>query len=156
MFKRMLSFLFVDKRELFPWNCLSRNSTLFSSQRIRALGLFWTNLGSGVSEETWGTFLYSMVKEKYFFYKGIFIFIKVSCRFSTFWHWCERKTTKCAFEIDFFAMCTADLTSVNGSTIQLVLRVYLFRNFCDWWNSQEWSWNLIRMTRWWFIAVIVL
>ena len=49
-FKRMLSVLFVDKRKLFAWNCLSRNSTLFS------LGLFWTNQGSEVSGETWGTF----------------------------------------------------------------------------------------------------
>ena len=37
-FKRMLSFLFVDKR-----HCLSRNSTLFSTRRIGALGWFWTN-----------------------------------------------------------------------------------------------------------------
>ena len=28
--------------------------------------------------------------------------------------------------------------------------------FPDWWKSQEWSWNLIRMARWWFIAAIVL
>ena len=38
------------------WDCLSRNSTLFSSRRIRAFGLFWTSRGSEVSEETWGTF----------------------------------------------------------------------------------------------------
>ena len=38
------------------WNCLSRNSTLFSTQRIGALGLFWTSHVSEVSEDTWGTF----------------------------------------------------------------------------------------------------
>ena len=36
-----VSFLWTNERFL-PWNCLSRNSTLFSSQWIRALGLFWT------------------------------------------------------------------------------------------------------------------
>ena len=54
-FQRMLSFLFVDKRELFAMKLSSRNSTLFSSRRIRAVGLFdlfSTNLGSAVSEET--------------------------------------------------------------------------------------------------------
>ena len=58
-FKSMLSFLFVDKRELFAMKLCSRNSTLFSSRRIRALGLFdlfSTNQGSEASEETWGTF----------------------------------------------------------------------------------------------------
>ena len=56
-FNRVLRFLFVDKRELSLWNYLSRNSTLFSSRRIRALGLVWTNRrGSEVSQETWGTF----------------------------------------------------------------------------------------------------
>ena len=28
--------------------------------------------------------------------------------------------------------------------------------FSDWWKSQEWSWNLIRMERWWLIEEIVL
>ena len=88
------------------WNYVSRNSTLFSSRRIRALGLFWTNRGSEVSEETWGTFCSRKVR----LLKGIFVFIKVSWTFSTFWHWRERKTRKCAFEIDFFAMRSADLT----------------------------------------------
>ena len=41
-FKRMLSFLFVDKRILLLWNCLWRSSTLFSSRWIRAFGMFWT------------------------------------------------------------------------------------------------------------------
>ena len=42
-------------------------------------------------------------------------FIKVSWTFSTFWHRRERKTTKCAFEIDFFTMCSTDLTCVNAT-----------------------------------------
>ena len=58
------------------WNCLSRNSTLFSTRRIGALGLFWTNQGSEVSEDTWGTFrtLWSkksaFLKRNFCIYKG--------------------------------------------------------------------------------------
>ena len=98
-FKRMLRVLFVDKRELFA----TRNSILFSSRQIRALGLFWTNRGSEVSEETWGTscILYGQVKyvfEREFLYckfcKG---FMDVFYIFTSAW----KKTTKCAFEIDF-------------------------------------------------------
>ena len=55
-FKRMFSFLFVGKRKLFAMTYFSRNSTLFSTRRIGALGLFWTNQGSEVFEDTWGTF----------------------------------------------------------------------------------------------------
>ena len=54
-----------------------------------------------------------------------------SWTFSTFWLRRERKTTKFArFEIDFMlhhAMCSADVTCVNGSTVQLVLRELLLR-----------------------------
>ena len=69
----------------------------------RALGLFWTNRGSEVSEETWGTscILYGQVKyvfEREFLYckfcKG---FMDVFYIFTSAW----KKTTKCAFEIDF-------------------------------------------------------
>ena len=58
------------------WNCLSRNSTLFSTRRIGTLGLFWTNHGSEVSEDTWGTFrtLWSkkstFLKRNFCIYKG--------------------------------------------------------------------------------------
>ena len=58
---------------------------------------------------------YSMIKEECSFSKRIFEFIKVSWTFSTFWHRHERKTTKCAFEIFFFAMCSTDLTCVNAT-----------------------------------------
>ena len=54
-FKRMLRFLFVDKLEIVFWG-IQPSSTWFSLRRIRALGLFWTNRGSEVSEETWGKF----------------------------------------------------------------------------------------------------
>ena len=50
-----VSFLWTNE-SFSLWNCLSRNSTLFSTRRIGALGLFWTNQGSEVSEDTWGTF----------------------------------------------------------------------------------------------------
>ena len=49
-----VSFLWTNE-SVSLWNCLSRNSTLFSTRRIGALGLFWTNQGSEVSD-TWGTF----------------------------------------------------------------------------------------------------
>ena len=65
------------------WNCLSRNSTLFCTQRIGALGLFWTNQGSDVSEETWGTFC-TLWSRKVRFQKGIFTFIKFHGRFLCF------------------------------------------------------------------------
>ena len=100
-FKRMLSFLLWTNESFSLWNCLSKNSTLFSTRRIGALGLFLTNQGSEASEDTWGTFRTLWSKKSVRFQKGIFEFIKVSWTFSTFWHRRERKTTKCAFEIDF-------------------------------------------------------
>ena len=100
-FKRMLSFLSVDKRKLFAMKLSFEEFNLVSTRRIGVLGLFWTNQGSEVSEDTWGihSILYDQSKVR--FLKGIFVFIKVSWTFSTFWHRRERKTTKCAFEIDF-------------------------------------------------------
>ena len=115
-------FLWTNESLLLP-NCLSRNSTLLYSRRIRALGLFWTNRGR--RRRNLRHILYCMVLETAF-WKGIFVFRKVSWAFSTFWHRRRRKTTKCAFEIDFFAMCSADLTYVNGSRIQLVLYANCF------------------------------
>ena len=55
-FKRMLSFLIVDKRKLFAMKLSFEEFNLVSTRRIGALGLFWTNQGSEVSEDTWGTF----------------------------------------------------------------------------------------------------
>ena len=105
-FKKMFRFFFVDKRELFTMKLCFEEFNLVFFAGIRALGLFWTNRGSEVSEETWGTFWSRKVR----LLKGIFVFIKVSWTFPTFWHWRERKTRKCAFEIDFFVMRSADLT----------------------------------------------
>ena len=116
----MLRFLFVDKRELFAMKLCFEEFNLVFFAGIRVLGLFWTNRGSEVSEETWGTFC-NLWSRKVRLLKEIFVFIKVSWTFATFWHWRERKTRKCAFEIDFFAMRSADWTCVNGSRIQLVL-----------------------------------
>ena len=30
------------------------------------------------------------------------------------------------------------------------------RKISDWWKSQDWPWNVIRMARWWLIAAILL
>ena len=69
-FKRMLTFLFVNKRTLFAIrHCLSRNLTLFSTRRIGALGLFWTNKAARLTR-FWRHLRYipySMIKEKYVF-----------------------------------------------------------------------------------------
>ena len=48
----MLSFLFVDKRKLFAMKLSFEELNLVSTRRIVALGLFSTNHGSEVSEET--------------------------------------------------------------------------------------------------------
>ena len=124
-FKKMLIFFFVDKRELFTMKLCFEEFNLVFFAGIRALGLFWTNRGSEVSEETWGTFS-TLWSRKVRLLKGIFVFIKVSWTFSTFWHWRERKTRKCPFEINFFAMRSADLTWVNGSRIKLVVYANCF------------------------------
>ena len=117
------SFLWTNE-SFSPWNCFEEFNLVFFAG-IRALGLFWTNRGSEVSEETWGTFWSRKVR----LLKGIFVFIKVSWTFPTVWHWRGRKTRKCAFEIDFFAMRSADLTW-DGEQIQGpvgVIRKLLFR-----------------------------
>ena len=70
-----VSFLWTNE-SFSLWNCLWRNSTLFCARRIGALGLFWTNQGSEVSEDTWGTFctLWSkkttFLKRNFCIYKG--------------------------------------------------------------------------------------
>ena len=85
-FKRMLTFLFVNKRTLFAIrHCLSRNLTLFSTRRIGALGLFWTNKAARLTR-FWRHLRYipySMIKEKYVFKRECFVFIKVSWTFSS-------------------------------------------------------------------------
>ena len=105
-FKRMLSFLFVDKRKLFAMKLSFEefNLVFYTADRSTWLVLnqprqrgFWRHLRY---------IPYAMIKEKYVFKKEFF---------STFWHRRERKTTKCAFEIDFFTMCSTDLTCVNAT-----------------------------------------
>ena len=70
-----VSFLWTNE-SVSLWNCLSRNSTLFSTRRIGELGLLWTNQGSVYSEDTWGTFrtLWSkkitFLKRNFCIYKG--------------------------------------------------------------------------------------
>ena len=124
-FKRMLRFLFVDKWKLFVMKLSFEKFKLvfFTAERLvlsqsRQRG-FLRNLRY---------ILYSMVK-KCSFLKGNFH--GRFPHFSTFWLRRERKTTKFArFEIDFMlhhAMCSADVTCVNGSTVQLVLRELLLR-----------------------------
>ena len=66
-FKRMLSFLFVDKRKLFAMKLSFEEFNLVPTRRIGALGLFWTNQGSEVSEDTWGTFRTLWSKKSSFF-----------------------------------------------------------------------------------------
>ena len=114
-FKRMLSFLFMGKRKLFAMKLsFERNSTLFSTRRIGALGLFWTNQGSEVSEETWGTFrtLWSkksaFLKGKFCIYKG---FMDVFYILTSAW----KKNHKICIWNCFFAMYSTDLTCVNAT-----------------------------------------
>ena len=97
-FKRMLSFLFVDKRKLFAMTLSYEefNLVFYGSERLACFEPtkqrgFWRHLGT----------FRTLWSKKSTFLKGNFCILKVSWSFSTFWHWCERKTTKCAFEIDF-------------------------------------------------------
>ena len=71
-----VSFLWTNE-SFSLWNCLWRNSTLFCARRIGALGLFWTNQGSEVSEDTWGTFR-TLWSKKSTFLKGNFSILRVS------------------------------------------------------------------------------
>ena len=125
-FKRMLSFLFVDKRKLFAMKLsFEEFNIVLHRRRIGALGLFWTNQGSKVSEDTWGTFrtLWSkkstFLKGNFCIYKGfmdVFYILTLAWKKNQnmfIWNW-------------FFAMRSADLTWVNGSRIQLVLYANCF------------------------------
>ena len=88
-FKRMLSFFLWSNESFSLWNCSSRNSTLFSTRRIGTLGLFWTNQGSEVSEDTWGTFRTlwseksSFLKRNFCIYKGfmdVFLYFDIGVK----------------------------------------------------------------------------
>ena len=76
-FKRMLSFLFVNKRKLFAMKLSFEEFNFVSYTGVGALGLFWTNQSSEVSEDAWGTFrtLWSkkskFLKRNFCIYKGL-------------------------------------------------------------------------------------
>ena len=102
-FKRMLRFLFVDKRELFAMKlCFEEfNLVFFTAGQSAWLVLnqptqwgFWRNVVNGTFCTLWS--------RKVRFWKGIFVFVKFSSTFSTFWHRRDRKL-QCAFEIDFLS-----------------------------------------------------
>ena len=92
----------VQKNAQFPehslWHCLSRNSTLFSTDRSAWLVL--NQQGSEVSEDTWGTFR-TLWSNKTTFLKGNFCILKVSWTVSTFWHRRERKPENVHLELIF-------------------------------------------------------
>ena len=119
-----VSFLWTNE-SFSLWNCLSRNSPLFSTQRIGPLGLFWTKQGSEVSEDTRGTFCALWSKKSTFLrgnfsiYKG---FMDVFYILTSAW---EKNQKMCIWNW-FFAMYSTDLTCVNA-TIYVVLRELLFR-----------------------------
>ena len=80
-FKTMLSFLFVDTRKLFVMKLSFEEFNLvFSTER------FLKNLQAHSV---------LLVKKLKLLKGNFFVFIKFSWTFSTFWHRCERKTTKC-------------------------------------------------------------
>ena len=114
---------FLWSNESFSlWNCVSRNSTLFSLRRIRAFGLFWTKRRSEVSEEAWGTFCTPWSRKvlgNFCIYKG---FMDVFYILTSVW----KKNHKMCIWNWFFATCSADLSCVNGSRIQLVLYANCF------------------------------
>ena len=69
-----VSFLWTNE-SFSLWNCLSKNSTSFSTRRIGALSLFWTKQGREVSEDTWGT-LHTLWSKKSTFLKRNFCIYK--------------------------------------------------------------------------------
>ena len=83
-----VSFLWTNENFLL-WNCLSRNSTLFSSRRSVWLVFNKPRQRGQFSEETSGTFC--TLWSRKVFKREFFVFIKVSWTFSAFWYRCERK-----------------------------------------------------------------
>ena len=113
-----VSFLWTNE-SFSLWNCLSKNSTtdlwlVLKQPRQRGFG---RNLRY---------ILYSKVKESTFL-KGNFCiyksFMDVFYILTSAW----KKNHKMCIWNWFFAMCSADLTCVNGSTIQFLLREVLLR-----------------------------
>ena len=113
-FKRMLSFLFVDKRKLFAMKlsleefnlvlCTADRSAWLVLNQPRQRG-FWRHLRY---------IPYSMIKEKYVLkgnfciYKG---FMNVFYILTSAW---KKKHKMCIWNW-FFAMCSTDLTCVNAT-----------------------------------------
>ena len=100
-FKRMLSFLFVDKRKLFAMKLSFEESNLVFYTADRSA---WLVLNQPRQRGFWRHLRYipySMIKEKYVFKREFFYFKGFMDGFLQFWHGRERKTTKCAFEIYF-------------------------------------------------------
>ena len=86
----MVNFLFVDKRKLFAMKLsfVEFNLVFYTADRSA-----WLVLNQPRQRDFWRHLryiLYSMIK-KVRFLKGIFVFIKVSWTFCTFWHRRERK-----------------------------------------------------------------
>ena len=72
-----------------------------------------------------------MVKESTYLKENFFVYQRFMADFyilTSAW----QKNHKCTFEIDFLpCMCSADLTCVNGSRIQLVLYANCFLGLTD-------------------------
>ena len=115
-FKRMLRFLFVDEWKLFVVKLSFEKFNL----------VFFTAESLACFEPIKAArFLKKLEVHSVLYGQEEFVFKRqFSWTFSTFWLRRARKTTKFArFEIDFmlhYAMCSADVTCVNGSTVQLM------------------------------------
>ena len=97
------TFAYSSKWRLKPWQGLF-NLVFFTADQSAWLVLnqptqrvFWRNLRF---------ILYSRVKGSTFLKGNFCIYERFMPDFYTFWHQRGRKTTKCTFEIGFFAMCS--------------------------------------------------
>ena len=139
-FKRMLSFLLVDKRSGFSLqNFHSRNSkfTKFSSQPIGALGLLWNATKQRSFWRIFRYILYSIFKNitflnrilcicKYFIFDGRIIHFEIGLS-ALVWDLCWI----------IFAMCWADFNSLNGSTSQVCITLTCIPSVSVWFWSNE-------------------
>ena len=111
-----VSFLWTNE-SFSLWNCLSKNSTSFSTRRIGALSLFWTKQGREVSEDTWGT-LHTLWSKKSTFLKRNFCIYKGFKDVFYILTWAWKKNHRMCIWNCFFAMGSTDLTCLN-TTINL-------------------------------------
>ena len=88
-FKRGLSFFLLDKESFWLWNCLSRNSTMFSSRRSAKFHSRQRSFG-----RLFRYLFYSMVK-KITFLKGNLCMYKSQTFLTNFVFDYKRKITKC-------------------------------------------------------------